>query len=138
MDRDGCFFFPRDFADGGGEAIDAMPGQCRLGYEEVEPYLKPLVEKGLKTVLLFGVITRLKRVGHASTFYTFYKMFYKLNRRFSYHYLLYTRVSKKNVQNLNTFYNKMKLFFFISAKFKGTCAHFDMCIFHSKLIDLDP
>ena len=37
------------------EEIGAMPGQFRLGVDRLEEFLKPLVEKGLRSVLLFGV-----------------------------------------------------------------------------------
>ena len=32
-----------------------MPGQARYGINKLRDALKPLVEKGLKTVLIFGV-----------------------------------------------------------------------------------
>ncbi|XP_072045112.1 delta-aminolevulinic acid dehydratase-like [Amphiura filiformis] len=43
----------------GEEAIDAMPGQSRLGIGRLQAFLQPLIEKGLKTVLLFGVLSEL-------------------------------------------------------------------------------
>lgn len=35
--------------------IPSLPNQSRLGLNKVVPYLTPLVEKGLKSVILFGV-----------------------------------------------------------------------------------
>ncbi|CAB4395865.1 tetrapyrrole biosynthesis, porphobilinogen synthase [Rhizophagus irregularis] len=37
--------------------ISSLPGQKRLGINKIEGFLKPLVEKGLSSVLLFGVPT---------------------------------------------------------------------------------
>ncbi|KCV69907.1 porphobilinogen synthase [Fonticula alba] len=42
---------------GAREPISSLPGQFRLGPGEIEAYLAPLVELGLRSVLLFGVIT---------------------------------------------------------------------------------
>ncbi|KAG8265423.1 Endoplasmic reticulum chaperone BiP [Homalodisca vitripennis] len=41
--------------------IDSMPGVYRYGVNRIVPELKPLVDKGLKSVLLFGVITGLSK-----------------------------------------------------------------------------
>lgn len=38
------------------EEIGSLPDQYRLGVNQLEPFLAPLVQKGLKAVLLFGVI----------------------------------------------------------------------------------
>ncbi|KAL7059833.1 hypothetical protein AAHC03_013048 [Spirometra sp. Aus1] len=38
------------------EDIPSLPGQKRLGVRRLTSYLKPLVEKGLRCVLLFGVV----------------------------------------------------------------------------------
>lgn len=35
--------------------IPSLPNQYRRGLNKIVPYLKPLVEKGLKSVILFGV-----------------------------------------------------------------------------------
>jgi porphobilinogen synthase len=37
------------------EEITSLPGQKRYGINRLESALRPLVEKGLKTVLIFGV-----------------------------------------------------------------------------------
>ena len=37
------------------QEITSMPGQARYGINKLRDALKPLVEKGLKTVLIFGV-----------------------------------------------------------------------------------
>lgn len=35
--------------------IASLPGQCRWGVNRLEEFLGPLVKKGLKSVILFGV-----------------------------------------------------------------------------------
>ena len=35
--------------------IPSLPGQCRWGVERLEEFIGPLVKKGLKSVILFGV-----------------------------------------------------------------------------------
>ena len=35
--------------------IPSLPGQCRWGVNRLEEFLGPLVKKGLKSVILFGV-----------------------------------------------------------------------------------
>jgi porphobilinogen synthase len=39
-----------------------MPGVYRFGIKKLTEYLRPLVEMGLKSVLLFGVIDTLPKV----------------------------------------------------------------------------
>ncbi|XP_077986313.1 delta-aminolevulinic acid dehydratase-like [Glandiceps talaboti] len=48
------------------EPINSLPGQARYGVEKLEVAVKPLVEKGLKTVLLFGVPSTLPKDGKAT------------------------------------------------------------------------
>lgn len=43
------------------EKIPSMPGVQRYGVNNVVSALKPLVEKGLASVLLFGVASRLNK-----------------------------------------------------------------------------
>lgn len=43
------------------EEIPSMPGVSRFGVNQVLEHLRPLVQKGLKTVLLFGVIENLPK-----------------------------------------------------------------------------
>lgn len=38
------------------ETVAGLPGICRYGIKQLIPYLRPLVAKGLKSVLLFGVV----------------------------------------------------------------------------------
>ena len=45
------------------ENIKSMPGQARYGVNKVCDMLHPLVEKGLESVLLFGVPSNLQKVG---------------------------------------------------------------------------
>ena len=40
------------------EEISAMPGQYRYGVNTIKDVFTPLVENGLRTVLIFGVPTR--------------------------------------------------------------------------------
>lgn len=35
--------------------IPSLPGQCRWGVDRLDEFLRPLVEKGLESVILFGV-----------------------------------------------------------------------------------
>ena len=44
------------------EEIASLPEQCRYGINCIETALKPLVAKGLKTVLIFGVPTKIEKV----------------------------------------------------------------------------
>lgn len=39
-----------------------MPGVSRFGLNEALKHLKPLVDKGLKSILLFGVVDQQKKV----------------------------------------------------------------------------
>lgn len=43
--------------------IQALPGQRRWGVNKLEGFIGPLVEKGLKSVVLFGVPLRCIKVG---------------------------------------------------------------------------
>ncbi|XP_046686990.1 delta-aminolevulinic acid dehydratase-like [Homalodisca vitripennis] len=47
--------------------VDSMPGVYRYGINRIIPEIKPLVEKGLKSVLLFGVITQLSKDTNGSS-----------------------------------------------------------------------
>jgi porphobilinogen synthase len=38
--------------------INSMPEQYQLGVNQIAPFLEPLVKKGLRSVLLFGVLTK--------------------------------------------------------------------------------
>ena len=42
--------------------IPSLPGQCRWGVNRLEGFLGPLVEKGLRSVILFGVPLTLEKV----------------------------------------------------------------------------
>lgn len=44
------------------EEIASMPGISRFGINQLIKHLEPLVKKGLKSVLLFGVIDTLPKV----------------------------------------------------------------------------
>jgi delta-aminolevulinic acid dehydratase/porphobilinogen synthase len=45
------------------QVINSLPGQKRWGLNKLEGFLKPLVEKGLKGVILFGVPMQMEKVG---------------------------------------------------------------------------
>jgi porphobilinogen synthase len=47
--------------------IESLPGQKRWGVNKLEGFLRPLVEKGLKSVILFGVPLAMKKVSRASS-----------------------------------------------------------------------
>jgi porphobilinogen synthase len=38
--------------------INSMPEQYQLGVNQIQAFLEPLVKKGLRSVLLFGVLTK--------------------------------------------------------------------------------
>ena len=42
--------------------IPSLPGQCRWGVNRLEGFLGPLVQKGLTSVILFGVPLMCKKV----------------------------------------------------------------------------
>lgn len=43
------------------EEIGSLPGQFRVGLDQLDGYLAPLVAKGLASVLLFGVPSNVKK-----------------------------------------------------------------------------
>lgn len=47
------------------EIISSLPGQKRWGLNKLEGFLTPLVKKGLKSVILFGVPMNMTKVGCA-------------------------------------------------------------------------
>lgn len=55
-------FFNKSEQDDAIEEISSMPGVSRFGVNQVIAHLEPLVNKGLKCVLLFGVIESLPKV----------------------------------------------------------------------------
>ena len=42
--------------------IPSLPGQCRWGVDRLEDFIGPLVKKGLKSVILFGVPMKCEKV----------------------------------------------------------------------------
>jgi porphobilinogen synthase len=48
--------------------IPTLPGQRRWGVDRLEEFLEPLVKKGLKSVILFGVPLLCEKVQFRSTF----------------------------------------------------------------------
>lgn len=55
------FFYSRDERDTR-EEIKSMPGIYRQGLNHLKSVLDPVVENGLKSLLIFGVINRLTKV----------------------------------------------------------------------------
>ena len=49
------------------QVINSLPGQKRWGLNRLEGFLRPLVEKGLKGVILFGVPMKMEKVCSASS-----------------------------------------------------------------------
>ena len=49
------------------EIIPSLPGQKRWGVNKIEAFLAPLVQKGLRSVILFGVPTKMDKVGERAT-----------------------------------------------------------------------
>jgi delta-aminolevulinic acid dehydratase/porphobilinogen synthase len=56
-----CFLLCRD-EDDAVQAIKSMPGISRYGINKLQEALTPLVNKGLKSVLIFGVPGNVKKV----------------------------------------------------------------------------
>jgi porphobilinogen synthase len=44
------------------EVIHSLPGQKRWGLNKLEGLVRPLIEKGLKSVILFGVPMKMEKV----------------------------------------------------------------------------
>lgn len=44
------------------EVIPTLPGQKRWGINKLEGFLGPLIKKGLKSVILFGVPMQMEKV----------------------------------------------------------------------------
>jgi porphobilinogen synthase len=44
------------------ELIPTLPGQRRWGVNKLQEFLEPLVQKGLQSVILFGVPTKCVKV----------------------------------------------------------------------------
>lgn len=57
------------------EEIPAMPGQYRYGIKTIKEVFTPLVENGLRTVLIFGVPTQITKdnLGSVSLFLVYWK-----------------------------------------------------------------
>lgn len=55
--RKSMFMYPLFITDIEDAAMDlpSMPGQKRWGVNKLEGFIRPLVEKGLKSVILFGI-----------------------------------------------------------------------------------
>lgn len=45
------------------QVIETLPGQKRWGINKLEGFLSPLIKKGLKSVILFGVPMKMEKVG---------------------------------------------------------------------------
>lgn len=60
------------------EVIHSLPGQKRWGVNKLEGFLRPLVNKGLKGVIIFGVPMKMQKVSAASRSMRDYE---KLGRR---------------------------------------------------------
>lgn len=48
--------------------IESMPGQYHIGIHRLEDFIAPLIEKGLQSVILFGVITDESKKDHCGSF----------------------------------------------------------------------
>lgn len=56
------FYFRED--DNAKEVIPSMPEIHRLGINLLKEHLEPLIKLGLESVLLFGVLDKLEKVGY--------------------------------------------------------------------------
>jgi delta-aminolevulinic acid dehydratase/porphobilinogen synthase len=48
-----------------------MPGVSRYGINPLRVHLEPLVEKGLKSILLFGVVEKIEKVSQTHFLFKF-------------------------------------------------------------------
>lgn len=56
-------------AEHGSEAIKSLPGQSRWSIEALPELLDPLVKKGLRSIMIFGVITKVEsKIGNKAMF----------------------------------------------------------------------
>lgn len=55
-----CSYFRE--SDDAVEEIPSLPEVCRFGVNRIRGFLEPIVKLGLKSVLLFGVINKSKKV----------------------------------------------------------------------------
>ena len=62
-----CNFHTRD-DDDAIEEIKSLPGQVRYGVNRIEEFLKPILDHGLQSVLVFGVPSKLPKVIKRSIF----------------------------------------------------------------------
>lgn len=64
--------------------ILSLPGQCRWGVERLEEFIGPLVKKGLKSVILFGVPLLCEKVrGHPFLIAPFLTLFDVGSKRYT-------------------------------------------------------
>lgn len=49
------------------EVISSLPGQKRWGVNKLEGFLGPLVKSGLRSVILFGVPMKMKKVSRIAS-----------------------------------------------------------------------
>lgn len=55
--------FVTDYPDAE-QVIETLPEQKRWGINKLEGFIAPLVKKGLRSVILFGVPTKMEKVGY--------------------------------------------------------------------------
>lgn len=51
------------------QEIPSMPGVARYGINPLKKHLTPLVEKGLASILLFGVVEKLPKVCYLNSLF---------------------------------------------------------------------
>lgn len=57
--------------------IPTLPGQCRWGVNKLVGFLTPLIQKGLKSVILFGVPLNCAKVCKSNSRWTLQKDLYE-------------------------------------------------------------
>jgi len=66
--------YPIFITDDPGAAVEipSLPNQCRWGVDRLQGFLGPLVQKGLKSVILFGVPLSCQKVYRPQCFIAHY------------------------------------------------------------------
>lgn len=78
------------------ERIESMFGVYRFGVSLLISYLTPLIKKGLKSILLFGVLRRLSKVISVNSDIAFLKLFVQNIYRKSYLVFHFFYINLKN------------------------------------------
>lgn len=65
------------------EEVSSLPNVYRFGINRLKEFLEPIIQLGLKSVLLFGVLCKLKKVNIFKNYlfqYSFQLIYYKIDK----------------------------------------------------------